>query len=92
MKLKKDIGRDFPVQNAEVIEASRKYLKTKTTSQIAIGIMVCSALLLLGAALLGLLIGDFSGLQNLWSVIALPTGVVITHYFESGRRDEQEND
>lgn len=88
----KNVGHDFPVQNAEVIEAKRRYLETQTTAEIAKVILVAAALALCGAGLLGVWSGNFSALQTLWAVIALPLGMVMKHYFERRTRHEQKDD
>lgn len=92
MKKPREIGDDFPVQNAEVIEAKRRYLETQTTALIAKVILVSALVTIVGAALYGVLAEDFSALQTLWAAIAFPLGAVINHYLERRMRREQEND
>jgi predicted MFS family arabinose efflux permease len=92
MKKPREIGDDFPVQNAEVIDASRRYLEAQTTALIAKVILVSALVTIVGASLYGLLTEDFSALQTLWAAIAFPLGAVINHYLERRMRREQEND
>ncbi len=92
MLRKKDIGHEFPVQNAKVIEASRRYLETKTTAWITKVFTVAVLAFLIGAILHGIFVGDFAALKTLWAAIALPLGWVMKHYFERRVRHEQEND
>lgn len=87
----KEIGRDFPVEDAAVIEAKRKYLETKTASVLAAFIMLTVVATLFAAFVYGFLYDSFSALHTIWSIVALPAGAVITHYFERRTRHEQEN-
>lgn len=88
----KNIGHEFPVQNAEVIEAKRRYLETQTTAWIAKAILAVALMSLVGAGLHGVMSENFSALQTLWAVTALPLGAVMKHYFERRARHEQKND
>ena len=92
MKRSKEIGKDFPVQDAAVIDARRRYRESKTAAWIAAGILSASGLALVGTAILGLMRGEFGALHMVWSITALPVGAVITHYFERRNRHVEKDD
>ncbi len=79
------VGKEFPVSSAK---EKAQYLAEFTRSTIAISVVVAAILALLVAAAIGACHGEFSALRTLWSVISLPLGLVIGHYFRGAGDNE----
>jgi hypothetical protein len=88
MRYKPKVGNDFPVRQ---VKEQTRYLTEFTRSTIAISVVVAAILALLVAAAIGAYHGEFSALRTLWSVISLPLGLVIGHYFRGAGKGDDEN-
>ncbi|NJD36148.1 MAG: hypothetical protein FIA96_15185 [Betaproteobacteria bacterium] len=90
MRYKPKIGEELAL-SAAVIAAKTRQARECTRSTIALLIMVAALLALVSGARFGLYHGDFSVLQTVWAIIAVPVGYVIAHYFRDSNTDGKED-
>lgn len=88
MKFRVRIGEEFEVNSAEVADEKGRntvlqHFITEFRAQIAMIVFGIAFLFLLGSAIVGLLQGNFSALESVWKVAAVPIGMVLAHYFQT---------
>lgn len=71
------IGTELPLE-AKIIEE-------KTRSLIAIILIATCILALIFSGIQGFYKGDYTALLVVWSVVSIPMGTVVTHYFRDRR-------
>lgn len=76
---------------ASVIKTVVRGRENVTRKIVAYSVMAMMAVFVLGAAILGLWNGSFSGLQAVWVCVAPFAGMIIGHYFPgSGEGNDTE--
>ena len=85
------IGRDFPLE-VEVIDARTRNFVAKTRAALAATIVLAALLAIAVCAIFAMFNSDFSPLSTTWSIVAMPVGAIIGHYFGKAKSNEKNDD
>ncbi|QMU57039.1 MAG: hypothetical protein GKR98_01775 [Boseongicola sp.] len=88
MEKEPNLGKDFPLE-LRIIEARTRWLSEATRSWIALAVTVGSVTAMTAAAALALIHGEYGYLSTVWSLVAMPIGAVLGHYFGRSNQDEE---
>jgi hypothetical protein len=80
MKRRVDVGRDFDAE-IKLITAKRARDREATKTRLAYIVLVVSAVMIFGAAVIGLFEDSFDKLQMVWNATGVLLGAVLMHYF-----------
>ena len=88
MKFTVKVGKEFDVENVDVVEQKDESTKLQHflasfRAQVALIVFAIAFLFLVGASIVGAFRGDFSALEAVWKVTAMPVGMVLAHYFQN---------
>ncbi|WP_281856141.1 hypothetical protein [Litoreibacter halocynthiae] len=90
MGYKPKIGSDFPLE-VRVIEANTRHTIEKTRSLIAATVLASSTVALAIVGVASTVSGDYTSLSYIWSVVAMPLGAVMAHYFGKAQTNDKDN-
>jgi uncharacterized Tic20 family protein len=82
-----NIGREFPLE-AKIIDATTRQFVAKTRAILATGFAIISIMALSICAIVALIRDDFGILALVWSIVAMPIGAIVTHYFGKEKANE----
>jgi len=85
------VGKEFPL-DAKIIEAQTRNTVEKTRAILATTVLVASVGALAIAGLVVAMTRDMSFLPSVWSVVAMPLGAVIGHYFGKAQSNDKNDD